>query len=185
MDMLSTFSQMNWLDYSIIGIIFLSIVISFFRGFLVEAVSLVTWVLAIIFGLKISSGYSANFSHYITSPLFRYIVVFLVVFFVILILGAIVGALVRMLVRKVGIGFFDRLFGIVFGAARGVLLVAVILLFINLSAYKKADWVKESRLSPHFNILVTWLNKYIPEKLQQVNSWVNDNLNQTAELNAR
>ena len=37
---------MNWLDLFIIGVIAISAIISLFRGFTKEAISLATWVLA-------------------------------------------------------------------------------------------------------------------------------------------
>ncbi len=38
---------MNWVDFVIIGIIAISAIVSFFRGFLREALSLLIWVIAI------------------------------------------------------------------------------------------------------------------------------------------
>ena len=38
---------MNWVDFVIIGIIAISVIVSFFRGFLREALSLLVWGLAI------------------------------------------------------------------------------------------------------------------------------------------
>ena len=43
---------MNWIDYTIIFIIALSIVFAVFRGFIRETLSLLTWVLAFYFVFK-------------------------------------------------------------------------------------------------------------------------------------
>ena len=45
----------NWIDYAIFSVIFISMLISFLRGFVKEAISLFIWLAAIIVALKFAS----------------------------------------------------------------------------------------------------------------------------------
>ena len=54
---------MNWVDFSILGIIAVSTLISLIRGFVKEAISLVVWFAA----LFISSNFYADLAVYFTA----------------------------------------------------------------------------------------------------------------------
>lgn len=53
----------------------------------------------------------------------------------------------------------------VFGFARGVLVIAVVLLLFVMGANGHADWYKHSALIPHFQWLVHWLKEFLPAKV--------------------
>lgn len=164
--------NLNWFDFSIIGVVVLSVIISFCRGFLREIISLITWIAALIFALHFAPTAALWFNNLISAPLLRYIASFVLLFLAVFILGLMVGALVKRGVSAVGLSFVDRLLGAAFGAARGILFVAVILMFITTTAFKNATPVVNSSLSPTFAPLVTWLGGYLPEQLQHVTDWV-------------
>ena len=164
--------NLNWFDFSIIGVVLLSLIISVYRGFLREAISLVSWVLAIILALRFATPLGNELSTHIESPTIRYLIAFAIIFVIVLILGAIVNLIVKMLVDKTGLGFTDRLLGILFGTARGLLAVSVILMFLYVSPMKDKAWLTSSQLAPQFNVVVDWLNKFLPKKVKQVSDWV-------------
>jgi membrane protein required for colicin V production len=59
----------------------------------------------------------------------------------------------------------DRFIGMIFGAARGVLLVAVLVLLAGLTALPQESWWEESRMLPYFEELALWLRDLLPEDL--------------------
>ncbi|MCX7125869.1 MAG: CvpA family protein [Gammaproteobacteria bacterium] len=166
------FLNWNCLDYIIAGILLLSIIISFFRGFLCEAISLITWFLAFFAGLKFAPVVSALLHPLIKHEVTCYIVSVLLIFLIVLILGAIINKLVHSLERTSGLGFFDRLLGLVFGAARGFLFVTIILVAISASPDKDAPWMKQSQLVPYYKPLVTYFQALIPKEVRTVSSWI-------------
>ena len=95
--------SLNWVDYSILGIIVFSIIISFFRGFSREAVSLVVWVLGIMVALKFADPTSIFFKTWIASPTLRYIIAFATLFLIIFIVGILLNAAIHALVKKAGL----------------------------------------------------------------------------------
>lgn len=171
-------SQLNWFDAVIAGIIILSILISFFRGFLREAISLATWIIGIVVGVKYAAALGNDFAVHISSPTTRFFVAFLIIFLIVFIVGSIVGAVVRALVNKIGVGILDRLLGGIFGALRGILAVGVILMFLNAGEFQKTDWLQRSQLTPAFNPLVTWLNAFVPTQAKQVTLLIGNHINE-------
>lgn len=166
-------THFNSVDYFIFAILGVSILISFFRGFVREAISLIIWILAAVIAFEFSDNLSAHFfNEYITSSGLRYLSSFATLFLVVLILGALVNILITSILDKSGIGPMDRLMGIFFGAARGVLVVALMLMFVNLSNVQPVSAIGSSRLVPHFSGLVRWLDTFLPGQLKHFGDWL-------------
>ena len=121
-------------DYFIIGIIFFSSLVSFWRGFVREVFSLAGWVVAFFVAssfypylasllLQINSPYLQN------SEYMRNGIAAAILFIAVLIVSGIVNALVGQLVDKTGLSGTDRVLGAAFGVLRGVFIVAAILFF--------------------------------------------------------
>lgn len=164
----------NVLDYVILGIILLSVIVGAFRGFTREAISLITWVVAFFAALKFSEAASGVFHGMIKNDNVRYVVSFIVIFLIVLILGVVINKLIHGLVSTTGFGFFDHLLGFIFGAARGIVLVTIILFAIGATAHEKVDYVKQSQLAPCFSPLVAYCAAYLPAEMKKVSSWMDD-----------
>jgi len=166
--------SMNWFDLAIIGIIAISIIVSFFRGLLREMVSLIAWVAAVLLALKFGQYLGEDIAKHFSSPMVRYLIGFFVIFIAVLVVGFIVNVIIKYLIDKVGAGFFDRIFGVVFGAARGLLFVAVVLMFLGVSPMRDATWLQDSQIAPMFEPLVSWLDSFLPKQLKQLSEWVSN-----------
>ncbi|NNE63122.1 MAG: CvpA family protein, partial [Gammaproteobacteria bacterium] len=114
---------MSWLDLVIIGIILISALISLVRGFVKESISLVSWILAGFIAFRYFSALAELLVSYIESPTVRTGIAFSVLFVCTLIVGAIVNFMASQMVSKTGLSGTDKTLGMVFGAARGVLIV--------------------------------------------------------------
>jgi len=164
---------LNWVDYVIIGVIVFSVIISFFRGFIREAISLVVWVFALVIALKYSTGLQAHLSSWIASETIRYFISFVGIFLVIIIVGMVVNSMIHRVVANAGLSMADRCLGIFFGAARGVAIVALMLLLItNLGTEKDSYTLYQSKLAIRFKPVVSWLDKYLPDEIKNVSQWV-------------
>ncbi len=158
-------AMLNWLDYSIIAVIFLSILISLIRGFIREAFSLVTWVAAFWIAFTFYGILAELLVQHFHSPTIRMVVAFGVLFVATLLIGALVNYLIGQLVDKTGLSGTDRLLGIIFGFGRGVLLVTILLMMARLTPLPTEDWWKTSMLIPQFQPLEVWLHGYMPQSL--------------------
>ena len=81
---------MNWFDISILVIIFISAAISIMRGFMREALSLLSWVLSFWVAISFASRLEALLREFIQSETVRISVSFAALFFLTLIAGSLV-----------------------------------------------------------------------------------------------
>ncbi len=157
---------MIWIDYAILGLIFISLIIGLFRGLIREAFSLFTWVIAIWIGLSFSRQFSLFLEPVISfSSSARIAVAFAILFFVTLILGGIISYLLSALVKKTGLTGTDRFAGMLFGIARGMVVVAVLVMLAGLTPLPEDSWWKKSKLIPPFQSLAVWLRDQVPSSM--------------------
>ncbi len=159
--------NLNVADFIIIGLILLSVIISLSRGFIREAMSLTTWLIAAYFAFTLSSNLGEKLSGVIHSSSIRMIVSFLAIFLAIVIVGAILSFFIGKLISISGLGIIDKLLGVLFGAARGVLLVALVLLMIQGSALVDRDWWKSSQIIPQFKPITTAMEDFFPKEVEK------------------
>ena len=153
---------MAWVDLVIVGIIALSALISLIRGFVKESISLVTWVAAGLLALRYYAPMAELLEPFINSVTLRQWVGGGILFVVTLIAGAIVNFIVSQLVSKTGLSGTDKALGVVFGAARGVLIVTMVVLLASLTPMPEASWWQESTTIEFFQQLAEWVKAVIP-----------------------
>lgn len=148
---------MNELDWLIVIIVAFSALMSLLRGFVKEAFSLLTWLVALFVGLALSPNLAQLLSNWLAHEVLRMIVAFLCLFLVTLIIGGVISSLVVSLVSKTGLGPLDRLLGTVFGALRGAVIIMAVLLVVQpFIVMDDFSWWRESHLIPHFLRMEDW-----------------------------
>ena len=152
---------MVWIDYVILALIGFSALVSLIRGFVREALSLVTWGCAFFVASHFYPYLAAYFTRF-EDELVRNGIAIAILFIATLIVGAIVNYVIGSLVEKTGLSGTDRVLGVCFGALRGVLIVAAILFFLDTftTLSQSADW-KQSRLIPQFSVIIRWFFDYL------------------------
>lgn len=162
----------NWVDYAVLGVIGLSTLVSLIRGFMREAISLATWAFACWVAIKFSGKLADLFIGHVQTPSIRLIISFVGLFIASLIVGGVVNYVLAQLVDRTGLSGTDRLLGMIFGVARGILLVGVMVLLGNFSPFSQDTWWKTSELIPHFQGLAQWLHDFLPEQFSQLAQYV-------------
>jgi membrane protein required for colicin V production len=153
---------MNWTDGIILGVLALSVLIGLFRGLISEVLSLVIWIAAFWASWAFGPLVSAQLEHAISMPTLRYSVGYGICFVAVLILGALVRFAVRRLIWSTGLSGIDRLFGMVFGFVRGVLIVTLLVFLAGLTALTREPWWQQSVLLPQFQEAAAWLGQNVP-----------------------
>lgn len=158
---------MSWVDFALLAVILVSALISLVRGFVKESISLVTWVVAGFLAFRYFVPLSGMLESLISAPTLRGIVAFGLLFVATLIVGAIINFIVSQLVTRTGLSGTDKTLGVVFGAARGVLIVAILVLLFSLTPLPQTDGWKDAATIGFFQQLAEWLKSVIPADTAQ------------------
>ncbi|GGA44010.1 CvpA family protein [Dyella nitratireducens] len=158
---------MNAVDLIIIAVLALSVLVGLWRGLISEVLALATWVAAFWVAWTYGPSVSMHFEHSIQTPLLRLLIGYGLCFIAVLILGALVRFAIRTLVDSTGLGGTDRLLGMIFGFARGLLLVTLIVFLVNQTGFAREPMWQQSTLLPQFNSLATWLESEMPPDVRQ------------------
>lgn len=151
----------TWVDWAIIAIVVVSALISLKRGFVKEALSLLTWIVAGGVAWLFGGALSQYLVEYIEVPSGRIIAACIILFIATLLVGALINFLIGELVRVTGLSGTDRFLGMAFGAARGGLLVVVLVGLLSLSPVQQDPWWQQSILLPHFLMVADWSKNFI------------------------
>jgi membrane protein required for colicin V production len=153
---------MNMADWTIAAITLLSAVVGFYRGFIRETLSLISWILAFWAAFSFAHYASAYLVAYIASPQLRIVAAFAILFVVTLLLLSAISYLLYRLLLVSGIKGTDRVLGGLFGVVRAVVLVSVILLLGRLTAYPQETWWRQSLLIRQLNPVVVFFYGLLP-----------------------
>ena len=152
---------MIWVDFTLIGLIFIAIVTGLLRGFIKEVFSLGFWILASWVSLRFSREFSGFLVSAISHPSARMLVSFVALLAITLGLGGLIGFLLSVLAKNNKLTFMDRFGGMVFGVICGLIMVTVIIILAGLTPLPKDSWWTESTLIPPFQLLAVWLRDHM------------------------
>jgi membrane protein required for colicin V production len=156
---------MNWVDYTILAVIGISVVISLWRGFTKEALSLAGWLIAVWVGLSFADNMQVLLESQISVPSLRLVIAFAILFIATLFLAGLVNHLAVQVIKKTGLSGTDRMIGIFFGVARGCLVVAVLVLLGGLTPIPQDPWWHESQLLHYFQDMAIWIRQFLPVEI--------------------
>lgn len=175
-------------DLVILGVLFVSAVFAFLRGFIREVLT----ILGVVGGLAAALAFGRELvplmsewigvdpkaeepqlmlgvvPYTIVADVLAYGSIFLVV----VIILSVVSNLLAGWARTIGLGAIDRTLGVIFGIARGVLVLAVLYLlpYLLFEGDTRKDWFKDSRLIVYIEQTSAWLAEFLPDSVKNTNS---------------
>jgi len=156
-------------DWIILGVLAISTLMSVRRGFVKEALSLLTWIAAVIVARLFAGQFAVLLENSIETASLRLGAAYLVLFVGTLIVGGMVNFLVGEFVKMTGLTGTDRFLGMFFGLARGALFVTLAVAGLHyLAPVKEDQWYQESRLIPEIVVLVERLGPVLWEQGEQL-----------------
>ena len=138
----------NQVDIVILIITILSSAFGLWRGLIKEVLSLLTWIAALLVSRVYSEPLAGLMAGMIENDGIRYVTAFALLFVTVMMLGTFLNFLMSKLLTFTGLKMADRLFGAVFGVARGVIIVLVIL-FISSMFVSETELWQQSQLIPY------------------------------------
>lgn len=157
---------MTAFDWVALAVVSLSFVVGLFRGFVREVLSLAGWIAA---GL-IAATYAEQLARVIPAasldPLVRWGLAFILIVVAVLIGTGMISFVVRRLLRAVGLGGADRLFGALFGAARGVAVLVVFVFLGGLTPLREQAFWKDSQVIPLLETVAASVQPLLPDAVR-------------------
>jgi len=148
---------MTWADWAIIAVLAVSALISVVRGFVKEVVSLLIWVAAAVIASIFHDQLAVWLVDWISTPSLRMLTAWILLFVAVLIVGGILNYLLGKLVEATGLSGTDRLLGLLFGLARGLIILMVIVIILpSILPVDQDLWWQESTLVPYFLQYEDW-----------------------------
>jgi len=151
---------MGWIDYLIIAVLILSAGLGGWRGLVKEAVALATWLGAFWLAWRFAWVAVGFFGNWQAPPEVQLWAGRGLVFVLVLIAGGLVAWVMKSLMKHSGLSGTDRLLGMLFGAARGVVLVGVGAIVLDYSGLAESDWWQDSRFAPYSEEVAIGLKRY-------------------------
>ena len=154
------------IDWLIVGVLGISTLISIRRGFVKEALSLMTWIASVLVARLFASQFTVVLEPYIATDSLRLGAAYLILFIVTLMVGGMVNYLVGEFVRMTGLSGLDRLLGTIFGFARGGVIVLVLVALMHyILPVKEDDWYQQSQLIPQIVQVIEELGPVLWEQI--------------------
>ncbi|ODT08364.1 MAG: colicin V synthesis protein [Mesorhizobium sp. SCN 65-20] len=152
------------LDGILVGFTLVSAMLAMVRGFSREVLSIASWAAAAIAAFLFYKPVVPYVQPYIDNEKIAMAAAAGIVFIVALIVVTIITMKIADFIIDSRIGALDRTLGFLYGAARGILVVAVGLLFFNwLVGEKSPAWVAEAKSRPLLESIGTSLENLLPE----------------------
>jgi membrane protein required for colicin V production len=142
---------MTWFDLAMLAVLAISALLAFYRGFVREVMGVGAWVGAIAVAFWFAPFVEPHFEQWIKAKEFADPAAIAAVFIIALIVFSVISGWVGALVRGSALGGVDRTLGIVFGLARGAVLLIICYILAGLVTTPQ-DWpqpIRDARLLPY------------------------------------
>lgn len=162
--------QFQWIDLFIIGIIGLSALTGLFRGAVKEVIALAIWIVAVWAGFNQAQSLTPYLQAYIQNPTACIIAAFIIIVLAVLLAGALLNYILSLLVRRTGLSSMDKILGMIFGFARGVFIVSLILAILKMTSFPYQQYTQNSTICAQLQPVVNWISGYMPTLINQLKS---------------
>ena len=154
-------------DWLLCTVLLLSMVAGAWRGLVYELMSLAAWVAAFVLAQWLAQDV-AQILPFLQSAAaqVQYAAAFVLVFVASLFAAGLLSWLVRKVVETVGLRPVDRALGAVFGVARGVLLLLVVTVVVQLLGMAHQPWWQEAQGPAWLEVLLNGLKPVLPDALR-------------------
>lgn len=156
---------MTSFDYIVLAIIGVSVIVSLTRGAVKEILAIVGWVVGFYVAKTYSPLLTVLLPEDIPTEALKTLVAFLILLVTVLFVNGLISTVISSAASKVGLGLLNRIAGMVFGFAKGLLIVCVLVLLAGLTSLPKERVWTEAMLSPPLEMLVESIVPWLPESI--------------------
>ena len=156
---------MGGFDWIIAAVLLVSVLVGVMRGFLKEALSLISWIMAVWLAttFSVEAGELVNQFIHIPNPKFRMTAGFALIFIGTLFAFAVISYLLIKIFLRGPIKGVDRVLGIGFGALRGAAIVVAVLIVARAAGFEDSEWWQNSAHIAKFEPFMEYAESLMPE----------------------
>ncbi|MER8827110.1 CvpA family protein [Mesorhizobium sp. M0938] len=152
------------LDGILVGFTLVSAMLAMVRGFSREVLSIISWIAAAAAAFFLYKPVLPYVQPYVDNEKIAMVAAAGIVFIIALIVVSVITMKLADWIIDSRIGALDRTLGFLYGAARGILVVAVALLFFNwLAGAKAPGWIANAKSRPLLESVGAKLESLLPE----------------------
>ena len=157
---------MTWFDIAVLVVLGTSVLLGVMRGFIKEALSLLSWLSAGLLAREFAPAAAAFLPVSVNPGPLRLAAGFILVGVFVLLVFWIMGSLLSELVKVTGLSAANRLLGAALGVIRGTLVVVAAVLIAGLTALPRESQWRNAWLSPLCEQLAMATAAWLPETLR-------------------
>ena len=154
---------MTLFDHAVLTLIGFSVLLGVIRGFAREVIALASWAVAIVVASVYGGEAAPLLARQFPDESWRVLAAFVAIFFVVLIVMSVIGLFTSRLIKSAGLGVEDRVLGSLFGLARGLLVVLVLVLLAGLTALPRQTVWKDAMLAAPLEKLAVLVKQWLPQ----------------------
>jgi len=156
--------MMKSADYWVVAIVLLSAIIGLMRGFLREAVAVVSLLLALFIAWHFSAKLAPHLGGLLADEHVRPWAARAILLLGFLFIGSLAGVVIGHFVRLSMFIGTDRFLGFTLGVLRAGIVLGVLVIICQLLRLDDADWWRESRLIPYAERIAEGLRTLVGEE---------------------
>ena len=158
---------MTSFDYAVLSIIGICIIVSMMRGAVREMLSIVGWLAAFYVAKTYATQLIPLLPQNIPTDSLRVLAAFVILFLGVILVFSLLSIALSSILKKIGISWLNRFFGALFGFAKGLLIVCVLVFLAGLTSLPKdVRWTNAMFSSP-LEALVKAALPWMPQKVTQ------------------
>lgn len=157
----------GWVDAVLSGILLLSVLVGWVRGFVFEVMSLLGWLVAYFAALWFSSALAPHLPVGSPGSAMNHLVAFACTFVLALIAWMLIARGIRLLIRATPLSLPDRFLGSLFGLARGLVLLLTLATVVAFTPWRHSTPWQASRLAGVLNDAMAWVRPWLPEDISR------------------
>jgi membrane protein required for colicin V production len=158
---------MTVIDIVVLAVVGISVLLGVIRGLVREVLALVAWVAAFLVANLLTPEIAKLLPQAMASEEIRLLVSFVAVFILVLIGLSVLAILASKLVKIAGLGAADRVVGGIFGLARGILVVMILVLLAGLTALPRQPAWRNGIVSGPLEAVAGHVKAWLPADLSK------------------
>lgn len=156
---------MTSFDYAVLAILGISILLSMMRGLVREILALASWIIAFFVAKIYTLQLAPLLPQSIPSESLKFLAAFIILFLATLLVCSLLAIALSQVFKTAGLSWLDRGLGAVFGLARGMLILLVLVFLAGLTNLPKDTSWRNAMFSAPLEAMVLAVLPWLPQDI--------------------